>query len=72
MVETCSIGKVKEKSDSYGEFSNYDKEDHIHGKHISKHSGASGYYSDFLERDLIEMVYRHLKDVFDAFGYEID
>ena len=72
VVKTYSINKVKEKSYDYGEFSNYDKENHIHGKHISKYSGASGYYSDFLERDQIEMVYRHFKDVFDAFGYEID
>ena len=72
VLKTYSINKVKEKSYDYGEFSNYDKEDHIHGKHISKYSGASGYYSDFLERDQIEMVYRHFKDVFDAFGYEID
>jgi len=68
--ERYSIDKVKKKSEDYGDFANYDKEDQIHGKHISQYSGASGYYKDYLGEDQIQLVYTHFKEVFDAFGYE--
>lgn len=71
VVDEFSLDKVKKKSESRGEFANYNKEDQIHGQHISKFSGASGYYKEFLSSDQIESIHKHFKDVFDAFDYEV-
>ena len=71
VVEEFSIDRVKQKAESRGEFANYDKEDQIHGQHISKFSGASGYYREFLSEQQIEHVYEHFKKIFVAFDYEI-
>ena len=70
VVEEFSLDEVKKKSESRGDFANYDKEDQIHGKHISQYSGASGYYKEYLGNEQIQLIYTHFKKVFDAFGYE--
>jgi len=69
VIENYSIDKVKTKSDSRGEFTNFNKEDQIHGQHISKFSGASGYYMDFLSSKQIESIQKRFKPVLQAFDY---
>ena len=64
VIDNYSIDKVKTKSDSRGEFTNFNKEDQIHGQHISKFSGASGYYMDFLSSKQIESIQKRLNQCF--------
>ena len=68
--EKFDIQRVKSKSDKLGEFANMDAEDQIHGRHVSKYSGASGYHEEFLSKKQIEMIKHDLRDVFIAFGYD--
>lgn len=69
VINDYSIDKVKGKADARGSFSNYNKEDQIHGQHISKFSGASGYYRYFLSPKQIETIQQRFKQVFEAFDY---
>ena len=69
VLNDYSIEKVKEKSAKQGAFVNYNKEDKIHGQHISKFSGASGYYNEFLSPKQIETIQQHFAPIFKAFDY---
>lgn len=69
-LEKYSIEAVEKKAVSLGSFSNYDREDHIHGKHISKFRGKIGYYSEYLNEDMINKIYNRFTVIFSEFGYE--
>ncbi len=69
VIRDFSIDVVKKKSEKLQDFGNYDESDHIHGRHISKFSGASGYYKNVFTQHQIEMVYSNFKELFDLFGY---
>ena len=70
VADKYTIDRVKQRSENFGDFANYDQKDQIHGKHISRYSGASGYYKEYLGNEQIQLIYTHFKKVFDAFGYE--
>jgi hypothetical protein len=67
-----SIATLKKRSEEIGTFSGYDSASKVHGKHISKYGGASGYYQDYFEPDQISEAYAKFKPIFDAFEYHTE
>ena len=67
-----SINKVKAVADSLGDFSNWDPTTHVHGKHISRYSGRTGYYREFFSREQIELLRLHCASFIEAFDYKVD
>lgn len=69
-VEKFSIDVVAKKAATLGAFSNRDLTDRIHGKHISKFWGRPGYYSEYLNREMIDKAYATFSPLFSEFDYE--
>lgn len=67
--ERFDIRKVRERSESLGGFGNFDTTDHIHGRHVSEHSGRPGYHTGVLDEALIRLIRSELKEIHDEFGY---
>lgn len=68
-IDNFSIEQVEKKSKALGSFSNYDKNDFIHGKHISEYKGKVGHGEEYLPAELVEKIYTKFKVIFDEFGY---
>jgi hypothetical protein len=63
------VKKVKQKTEQMGAFDNWSAEDHLHGRHISKYNGASGYYREFFSDEQILRMQAHYQDYLKVFGY---
>jgi len=59
-----------EKKLSGGGFANMDKKTQLHGNHISKYKGASGYYARFFSEDQIDFLKKTYFEVLKEFDYE--
>lgn len=68
-IAKYSIDQVEKKAQALGSFSVYDKEDHIHGKHISSFRGQVGYGKRILNEQMIEKIHKRFKLIFDEFEY---
>lgn len=66
---TYAIDEVKKRADSLGDFSHFDPDTHIHGRHVSRHAGRSGTYREFFDRDQIDRLRRHYASFLEAFDY---
>jgi hypothetical protein len=64
-----SISAVQRKSDAMGDFANFDREDQIHGRHISKFKGRPGYYTEVLTELHVARIRNHFRNFFEIYGY---
>lgn len=69
-IAEYNIDSVEKKARSLGAFANYDKVNHIHGKHISKFRGAVGYGKNYLNKQMIDRIYERFEIFFKEFGYD--
>jgi len=67
-----NVRQVKQKTEQMGDFSNWDKENHLHGRHISKFNGASGYYQQFFSAEQIRRMSLHYQQYMQVFGYSVE
>ncbi len=72
ICDKYNVKKVKEKTEQMGDFDNWNKKDHFHGRHVSKFNGASGYYREFFTQEQICRLKAHYQLYLDAFGYTVD
>ena len=59
-----------EKKLSGGGFAEMDKKTQLHGNHISKYKGASGYYNDFFSIEQIDFLKKSYFEILREFDYE--
>jgi hypothetical protein len=65
------LDEVRQKAKRLGSFENWDREDHIHGNHISAYGGRVGYYTEFFGSDQIRRMEEHFREVLAAFEYDV-
>jgi len=68
--EQFKVDKVHEKSQALGDFSQWDKNDQVHGKHVSKYKGQPGTAMRIFSREQLLRIQSELSFAYDAFGYE--
>ena len=69
LTEKYKISNV-EKQLKGGSFSEMDKKTQLHGNHISKFKGASGYYKTFFSEEQCNYLRKMYFDILNAFDYE--
>jgi hypothetical protein len=67
--DAFAIENMDRKSKALGDFENYDKSDHIHGRHISQFKGKVGYYQNFLSIEMIDVINESFPVFMKKFGY---
>lgn len=69
--EKYDVKKVKKKTEQMGAFNNWSAEDHLHGRHISKFNGASGYYREFFSEEQVLRMQEHYRAYMNSFDYDV-
>jgi hypothetical protein len=69
LTEKYKIENVEKKFKG-GSFAEFDKKTQLHGNHISKFKGASGYYKTFFSSEQIDYLSKMYFEVIKALGYE--
>lgn len=66
---TYNIQNVKSRIGEDADFSQYDKTTQLHGRHISKFDGQSGYHKEFFSPKQAAYLKRHLSFFIEEMGY---
>jgi len=69
LISEYKIESVQKKLKGGG-FEALDKKTQLHGNHISKFKGASGYYNDFFNDEQIDFLKKSYFEVINEFNYE--
>ena len=69
LQQKYNIENVEKSISSMKDFTEHDKKALWHGKHISKHKGATGYYKEFFTKPQIARMEEAFKEFMELMGY---